>query len=341
MGKPLKVCVGPSSCWQRRAFSLVELLVVIGIIGILVALLIPAIQASRAAASRTSCANNLRQLGIAAHNYESAHGYFPAGSVAREFPSDTKTPWTLYRWSALAMMTPYLENTAVFNALDLSFPLYANNLKVHPKNADAIKIWVSEFLCPADELRYLTEGFAPTSYAACAGSGAAGGTPHDADGIFFINSETRMGMLTDGASKTALFSESILGDPQPQSHDPQTEYKFSFLAPLTDELCNNASEWNVSDPRGFAWVNGEFRCTLYNHRATPNSATPDCMGVIIGGPIQTRYAPYGWRTARSRHAGGVNLLLADGSLHFVSDTVDAGLWQSISTIAGGETSDLP
>lgn len=325
----------------RTGFSLIELLVVIGIIGILVALLLPAIQASRSAASRTSCANNLRQLGIAAHNYESAHGYFPAGSVAKEFSADTKTPWTFYRWSALAVLTPYLENTAAYQSLDLSFPLYANSLNVHPKNAEAVKIWVGEFLCPADEPRSLTEGFAPTNYATCTGSGAAGGSPHSADGIFFINSQTRVGKITDGTSKTALFSESTLGRPQEGAHDPQTEYKFSFLAPLTDSLCNEASEWNVSDPRGFAWVNGEFRCTLYNHRATPNSPTPDCMGVIIGGPVQTRYAPYGWRTARSRHAGGVNLLVADGSLRFVSDETDTAPWQALSTIAGGEAFAAP
>ena len=326
---------------SRIAFSLVELLVVIGIIGILVALLLPAIQASRSASSRTSCANNLRQLGIAAHNYESAHGYFPAGSVAKEFSADTKTPWTFYRWSALAVLTPYLENTAAYQSLDLSFPLYNNSLNVHPKNADAVKIWVGEFLCPADEPRSLTEGFAPTNYATCTGSGTAGGSPHSTDGIFFINSQTRVGKITDGTSKTALFSESTLGRPQEGAHDPQTEYKFSFLAPLTDSLCNEASEWNVSDPRGFAWVNGEFRCTLYNHRATPNSPTPDCMGVIIGGPVQTRYAPYGWRTARSRHAGGVNLLVADGSLRFVSDETDTAPWQALSTIAGGEAFAAP
>jgi prepilin-type N-terminal cleavage/methylation domain-containing protein/prepilin-type processing-associated H-X9-DG protein len=326
---------------RRSAFSLVELLVVIGIIGVLVALLIPAIQASRAAASRSSCANNLRQLGIAAHNYESAMGHFPVGSVAKEYPLERTAAWTFYRWSTLAMLTPYLENTAAYNALDLTVPLYASTFNVHPKNVGAVKIWVGEFLCPADEIRSLSTDFAPTSYAACAGSGAGGGTPRNTDGVFFTNSQTRMSQITDGASKTALFSESVLGNPQSENHDPQSEYKFAFLAPLTDDLCDGASEWNISDPRGFAWVNGEFRCALYNHRRTPNSTTPDCMGVTIGGPVQTRYTPYGWRSARSRHPGGVNFVLADGSLRFVNESIELTAWLALSTIQGGETEELP
>jgi prepilin-type N-terminal cleavage/methylation domain-containing protein/prepilin-type processing-associated H-X9-DG protein len=320
----------------RRAFSLIELLVVIGIIGVLTALLIPAVQSSRAAASRTSCANNLRQLSIAAQNHEAALGYFPAGSVAKEFPAEPTAAWTFYRWSALAMLTPYLEHTAAYNALNLSVPLYGSNFEVRPENVNAVKTWVAEFLCPADEVRILTEDFAPTSYAACAGSGANGGTPRDTDGVFYINSQTRVGQITDGTSKTALFSESTLGNPQADNHDPQTEYKFAFLAPLTDELCNGANQWNISDPRGFAWVNGEFRCALYNHRTEPNSATPDCMGVTIGGTVQTRYTPYGWRTARSRHSGGVNVALADGSLRFISDSIELAAWQALSTIDGNE-----
>lgn len=324
---------------RSAAFSLIELLVVIGIIGVLVALLIPAIQASRGAAIRTQCANNLRQLGVAAHNHESAHGYFPAGSVAKPYPGDPNAPWSLFRWSALAMLTPYLENTAIYNALDLSFPLYASSLSVHPKNADAIKIWVGEFLCPADEARILSSDFAPTSYAACAGSGKNGGSPTDADGILYANSQTRIARITDGTSKTGLFSESVLGNPQKGAHDPQTEYKFSFLAPLTDELCDGAVQWNISDPRGFAWVNGEFRCAMYNHRRAPNSTTPDCMGTLIAGPPQVRYAPYGWRTARSRHPGGVNLVLADSSLRFVAESIEPGIWEALSTIAGGESVD--
>ncbi len=320
----------------RPAFSLVELLVVIGIIGILVALLIPAIQASRGAAARTQCANNLRQLSIAAHNYESAHGHFPSGSVFKEYPGEPNAPWSLFRWSTLAVLTPYLENTAVYNALDLTAPLYLSSLSVNPKNADPNKIWVSEFLCPSDEARVLSPDFAPTSYAACAGSGINGGSPTEADGICYANSQTRIAKITDGTSKTALFSESILGVPQKSAHDPQTEYKFSFLAPLTDELCNGAVQWNISDPRGFAWVNGEFRCAMYNQKTTPNSATPDCMGTLIAGPPQVRYAPFGWRTARSRHLGGVNLVMADSSQRFVTDEIDLTVWQALSTIAGSE-----
>jgi prepilin-type N-terminal cleavage/methylation domain-containing protein/prepilin-type processing-associated H-X9-DG protein len=321
---------------SRPGFSLIELLVVIGIIGALVALLIPAVQASRSAASRTSCTNNLRQLGVAAHHHESALGYFPAGSVAKEFAAEPTAAWTFYRWSALAMLTPYLENTAAYDALDLSVPLYGSNFAVRPENVAGVKIWVAEFLCPADEPRILNEDFAPTSYAASAGSGRDGGTPSATDGVFYVNSQTRIGQITDGTSKSALFSESTLGIPQHGVHDPQVEYKFSFLAPLTDALCSGANQWNVSDPRGFAWVNGEFRCALYNHRSTPNSPAPDCVGVTIGGPVQTRYTPYGWRAARSRHAGGVNVLLADGSLRFIGEAIDPPAWTALSTIADGD-----
>src|SRR5215213_4606650 len=121
------------------AFSLVELLVVIAIIGLLVALLIPAIQASRGAASRTSCANNLRQVGFAAQNYLAANQHFPNGSVAKEFASQPFVAWTLYRWSALAQLLPYLENGDAYSALDLSMPLYGANFRVRPENVEAVK----------------------------------------------------------------------------------------------------------------------------------------------------------------------------------------------------------
>ncbi len=323
-------------------FSLVELLIVIAIIGVLVGLLIPAVQASRAAASRNTCANNLRQIGFAAHNYEAAQGHFSNGSVAREFPSDPLTEWTLYRWSALASLTPYLENTAAYNALDLSVPLYdRSSFKVRPENVNGVKIIVAEFLCPSDAAERLSDDFGPTNYAVCTGSGIRGGTPRTTDGIFFINSRTTTAKITDGLSKTALASESLLGNPQDGNHDPQYEYQFVLNAPLTDNLCRNSTLWNYSDPRGFAWVNGEYRCALYNHYQTPNSPVVDCMGVQVGGGVQLRYTPYGWRAARSNHPGGVNLLLADGSLQFVADAINPDVWRAFSTIAGNEANDLP
>jgi prepilin-type N-terminal cleavage/methylation domain-containing protein/prepilin-type processing-associated H-X9-DG protein len=332
-----------SSRMRQQAFSLIELLVVILIIGILAGLLIPAVQASRATAARNSCANNLRQLGVAAHNFQSARGYFPTGSVAKQFEPEPWTAWSFYRWSALAALTPYLENTAAYNALDLSVPLYGGvTFAVRPENAEAVKLVIPEFLCPSDIGRSVTEGFGPTNYAFCAGSGAGGGTPRNTDGIFFVNSETTPGKITDGLSKTAFASESLLGQPQPASpHDPQLEYKFIFSAPVSDAVCNATAQWNISDPRGFAWVNGEYRCGLYNHHDGPNSAVPDCMGVQIGGGVKLIYTPFGWRAARSNHPGGVNVLLADGSLHFISDAIDAEPWKALATIAGGETAPLP
>jgi prepilin-type N-terminal cleavage/methylation domain-containing protein/prepilin-type processing-associated H-X9-DG protein len=326
----------------NRGFSLVELLIVIAIIGILIALLIPAVQASRAAAARTSCANNLRQIGIAAQNHESALGYFPSGTVARELPGTPQAEWTLFRWSALAALTPYLENTAAYNALDLKVPLYSHSTyKIRDENIDAVRILVPEFLCPSDIATPVSEIFAPTNYAMCAGTGIRGGSPRNADGISFENSRTTPAKITDGLSKTAFASESVLGQPQAGAHNPQTEYKFVLTAPLTESICGNSDLWNYTDPRGFAWVNGEFRCAMYNHSRTPNSDTPDCMGVTIIGTVQTRLTPHGWRTARSNHTGGVNLVFADGSLQFVADAVDLDVWKALSTIAGGESSNVP
>jgi prepilin-type N-terminal cleavage/methylation domain-containing protein len=318
----------------RLAFSLVELLVVMAILGMLAGLLIPAVQGSRAAADRAACANNLRQIGLAAHHHQMALGYFPSGSIAQEFAAQPFTPWTFYRWSALAGLTPYLENTAAYNALDLSVPLYGTSFGVRPENVEAVQIVVAEFLCPSDLGRAVSEDFAPTNYAVCAGTGGG-------DGMFFINSRTTPAKITDGLSKTALASESLLGQPQSTSRDPRVDYKFAFAAPLSDTLCANAAQWNVSDPRGFAWVNGEYRSGLYNHRQTPNSAVPDCMGVQLGGGVKFQFTPYGWRAARSNHPTGVNVALADGSLRFVADTIDADAWKALATIAGEETNGVP
>jgi len=329
-----------AAAW-RLGFSLVELLVVIAIIGILVALLLPAVQAARESSRRASCGNNLRQIGVAVHDHIELRGHFPSGSVAQEYASAPATPWTFYRWSALAKLMPFLGNSVAFNSLDLSAPLYGPTFAITVQNRDAVKQLLPVFLCPSDIGRRVTEAFGPTNYAMCGGTGDNGGSPLSSDGVFFVNSQTRAAEVSDGLSNTAIASESTLGQVHTGTHDPQLEYKFVAGAPLTQEFCRLTTQWNVSDPRGFSWANGEFRCALYNHYLPPNSQSPDCLGVVPSGSVTTRFTPYGWRTARSWHPGGVNVLLADGAVRFVLDSIDLAVWKAAATIDGDEANSLP
>ena len=328
----------------RQGFTLIELLVVIGIVGTLVALLLPAVQSAREAARRSSCTNRLRQLGVAMQNYVSAHHAFPSGAVAKQNPTDPNTPHTFYRWSALAAVTPYLENRIAHEAFDFNQPLYNANFSVTAANVEAVRQVLPDFLCPSDQGRRVSERFGPTNYAVCTGIGLGDpGTPYDdgspfaTDGLFAVNSAIRPGQVTDGLSKTALASESTLGVPSDsEPHDPQTEYKLVLL-PLSEARCAGRASWNITEPRGFSWANGEFRCALYNHYRTPNAPQPDCLAAALGGPPDIIYSAYGWRAARSHHPGGIQLLLADGSLRSIGNGVDNAIWQATATIATGES----
>ena len=313
-----------------------ELLVVIAIVGALIALLLPAIQAAREASRRAACASNLRQVGVAMQNYASARGHFPSGSVAKESPDLPFAPWTFYRWSALALVTPYSEATTVHDLLDMETPLYSSSsLQVTPENREGVAKVIGIYLCPSDLGERVTEEFGPTNYAVCTGSGGDG-SPHETDGLFFVNSQVDPGDVADGLSNTALAAESVLGRPGPEPHQVHTEYKYLQGSPLTEAKCDGARAWNVYDPRGFSWANGGFRCALYNHHQTPNSAVADCMGVQFGGGLERLFSPYGWRAARSNHPGGVNLALADGAVRFAGDNIDPDVWRALATIAGAE-----
>ena len=337
---------------KKRGFTLVELLVVIAIIGILVGMLFPAIQMVREAARRTSCTNNLRQLAIATQNFESALQRFPTGSESRQFPSNPSHPYNFYRWSVLAHLTPYLEQTNAYNTLDLSIPLFAPpTFNVDPQNATAATLLVPAFLCPSDLGTPVSDGYGlnnlgPTNYAGCTGTGINGGTPfrdEGVDGTFYVNSRTEMSEYRDGTSQTVIFSESTLGtgpestsDPAIIAANPQTVYRFVFSAPLTDASAAAASSFNNSNRRGFMWVNGEFRCTLYNHYYGPNSRTPDAIGVSLNPDPTKQYTGYGWRAARSWHTGGVNVVYADSSTHFIDENIDLVIWRGLATPKGRE-----
>jgi prepilin-type processing-associated H-X9-DG protein len=197
-------------------------------------------------------------------------------------------------------------------------------------------------LCPSDRGIPVADGFGPTNYVVCAGSGRDGGSPFNTDGLFYTSSKTRFRDIIDGASNTIAVSESTLGDgplntTKRELIDPQTAYVFSNLEPpLTEADCAAGTRWNSQDRRGFAWVSGEYRCSLYNHYLLPNSETIDCLAATQLTDFTMRYAAYGWRAARSRHRQGVNALWADGSARFVADFVRPEVWQAWSTRDGRE-----
>ncbi|MEQ8849364.1 DUF1559 domain-containing protein [Botrimarina sp.] len=338
---------------QRRprtaaaGFTLVELLVVVAIVGALVALLLPAVQSARETARRTDCVNRLRQLGLAMQNHLAARRTLPAGAVAKENPAAPTTPHTFYRWSALAAVTPYLESAAEYDALDLDQPLYGVNFDVTEANRAGVRQVIREFLCPSDQERRVHEAFGPTNYAVNTGTGLGDpeslfddGSPFAADGPFGVNTATRPAQIADGLSKTTMASESTLGVPTGSPpHDPRLEYKLVLL-PLSDARCGAPASWNVADPRGFSWANGEYRCALYNHYYPPNPPEPDCLAAVLGGPRESIFTAFGWRAARSPHPGGVNALACDSSIRFVADAVSPALWRAAATIAGGEADAL-
>lgn len=321
-------------------FTLVELLVVMGILAILVALLLPAVQAARESARRMDCQNHQRQIGLAMHGYLGARSHFPAGAISRPYAAEPTTPHNFYRWSALAQVMPFMERSETFAELEMSVPLYGRDFQVLPVNRAGVARLISDFLCPSDQRAPVHALFGPTNYAASAGTGAHGGSPFDADGIFYINSHLRVKKIRDGLSKTIALSESILGQavaagtPR-ESADPRFVYAFARSVPLTDAGCAATAFWNFSDPRGFSWANGEYRASLYNHYYPPNSVEFDCLAAKITGPITQLYAAYGWRAARSLHPGGVFATLADGSVQFVADDIDPPIWRALASRADG------
>ena len=315
---------------------------VVAIIAVLVALLLPAVQQAREAARQTQCRNNLKQIGLALHNHHASLGYFPSQREIEEAPVPPASQG-FYRWSALALLTPYLDQSTIYNAVDLKQPLYVFTpgpppaVVTQPGLSTAVATSVDTFLCPSASVDRSSPDWGATNYLLCQGSAADGGLYEDSDGTFYIDSRSTTARVRDGLTNTAFVSESLIGDGRTSAatrgdvvgtSDGDLAMVWSANAPtVTDDWCladSSGLVWNKGD----RWADGAVSSTGYHHRLPPNTETLDCG---------SRFAAV--RSARSRHAGGVSLLLGDGSVRFVSDTVAPDTWQALSTRDGGEVSE--
>ena len=374
----------------KNGFTLVELLVVIAIIGVLIALLLPAVQAAREAARRMQCLNNLKQMGIALHNHHSVFDDFPAAHPAEVTPGYDTNHYFAYHfaWAVHAQLSPFLEQTAIYNQIDIKEPCYGQqnddgSWDPYPaKYRDIFATLVPLFMCPSDKMRsnidpvrmmYGNSVIGPANYRVCTGSGLPPGAVSESDpiitltnpiggvwetdGPFMIRDRQTTASMVDGTSNTIFMSESVLGDVLPLGANmtlANADFRLHYIRvadrsiPLTETQC--MSEPYVTDdnkPKGYAWMGGDFRNTMYNHYYPPNAKAFDCIssfyyvesgGFGDVGPDDFRITQsYGINAARSWHTGGVNALLGDASGRFFSNTISPNVWRALASRDRGET----
>jgi prepilin-type N-terminal cleavage/methylation domain-containing protein/prepilin-type processing-associated H-X9-DG protein len=337
----------------RRAFTLIELLVVIAIIAVLIALLLPAVQAAREAARRISCANNLKQIGVALHNYLSANGVFPPGRFNSHIAGQGNC------WGAYSQLVPYLEQYATFNSFN--FNLAPDSTATSIANSTGFQTFLTTLLCPTDsppELILVAGSlFASHNYGLNVGSAypvlqsPLPPLTGSANGPFFENARMSPALFTDGMSNTAAVSETIRSSPtSTYATDPQAVFlvtgnNTSTGPPISSDadyasLClslpSSTSQFQAT--KGVRWHYGAPGHTLYNHLRPPNDKLPDCRG---GLPHSTKSDPlWSWLSlnvsTKSRHPGGVNTLMADGHVQFMKNSINLLVWQGLGSRNGGE-----
>ncbi len=366
---------------RRKGFTLVELLVVIAIIGILVALLLPAVQAARGAARRMTCSNNLKQFGLAAQNYHDVHKTFPRYGFQSYLNGDPPS-WTNREWderwriwqgySVHTMLLPYMEQQVIFSKIrfapNAAPPAEGNVIdpfvwynQRYTQDGRSRAIWnnrLPEFICPsadkppATPTDNLWTGGPGSNYAVSAGPTLWWvGDFNTAPGAFSPNKETSMAEFKDGTANTIFAGEVLTGNGNGNIYlpgEPIRNRQYSGPGPwhwpnLPQDLME---EWGIQcdgnlgdhlSSNGWGWLGANYTQTVFNTVVQPNWRYPTCIATGPPGYSSDRDGNY---PSRSNHGPGSMHLFADGSVHFLKESIEYNLYQAFGTKAGGDIASL-